>query len=291
MNIDNFRVVGTALITPFRKDGSIDFTALKNMVNFQIENGVSYIVALGTTSEAATMSKDEQTAVVDFIIEENNGRVPVVVGCGGNNTAEVVKQLDELNKPGVDAILTVVPYYNKPNQNGIYEHFKAIANATKLPIILYNVPGRTGMNMTASTTLRLANGFDNIIGVKDASGNFAQADQMLRQKPANFLVLSGDDALSLPLIACGFDGVISVVSNAFPKEFSSMVEFALSEKVSEARILHYQMVDIIDSLFVEGNPAGVKAFLTNKGLIENNLRLPLVPVSKALAKLIKSQMI
>lgn len=286
MDIERFKGLGVAMVTPFRPDGSVDFQALENFVNFQIENGVDYLVALGTTSESATMSADEKNAVVDFIIETNKGRLPLVVGCGGNNTGELVDAVRKLNKPGIDGILSVTPYYNKPNQAGIYEHFKAVANATDLPIILYNVPGRTGSDIEATTTVKLAKDFKNIIAVKEASGDFGQAMQIIKNKPENFLVLSGDDALTLPLISLGFDGVISVVGNAYPKEFSKLVHAALKQDFKTANQIQYKLVDIIDSMFAEGNPAGVKAYLKHKGLIENSLRLPLVKVSAELNKTI-----
>lgn len=289
MNIDKFKGTGVALITPFRQDKSIDFNALEKLVNFQIENGTDFLVALGTTSEAATLTKDERSAVVDFIIEVNNKRLPIVVGCGSNNTSELIKSVKEFEKPGIDGILSVTPYYNKPNQKGIYEHFKALAQATKLPIILYNVPGRTSSNINAETALKLANDFSNIIAIKEASGDLSQMMQIVKNKPENFLVLSGDDALTLPLIATGFDGVISVVANAYPASFSKMVKLTLANKFTEAREIHYQLIDIIDSLFAEGNPAGVKAFMQFMNLIEDNVRLPLVPVSKELNAIIEKQ--
>ncbi len=285
-----FTGVGTALVTPFRNDGSIDFSALKNLINFQIENGVSYLVALGTTSEAATMSNDEKHAIIDFIIEENNGRVPLVVGCGGNHTASVVKEIKSFEKEGIDAILSVAPFYNKPNQRGIYEHFKAIAHSTHLPIILYNVPGRTASNIKASTIIKLANNFQNIIAVKEASGNLEKAMQLVKNKPEGFTLISGDDALTLPLISLGFDGVTSVVSNGFPKEFSTLVAHALQNDFQAARSIQYQLVDLIKSLFDEGSPAGIKAVLTLKGYMENNLRLPLVEVSGELFATIEQQL-
>ncbi len=288
MEINRFKGLGVALITPFRPDGSVDFPSLEKFLEFQIENGVNYLVALGTTSEAATLSTDERVAVVDFIIDINNGRLPLVVGCGGNNTSELVYAIHDMKKPGVDAILSVVPFYNKPNQKGLYEHFKQVANATDLPIILYNVPSRTGTNMTAETTVKLAKKFKNIIAIKEASGDMSQAMQIMKNKPANFLVISGDDALCLPLISLGFDGVISVLGNAYPKEFSDMIKAALINDYKSARIIQYKLVDIIETLFAEGNPAGVKAYLNHKGLIEDSLRLPLVSVSTELKKKIVS---
>ncbi len=291
MDLQKLRGVGTALVTPFRNDGTIDFTALKDLIEFQIDNNVNFLTILGTTSESATMTNSEKNAVVDFIIETVNGRIPVVVGCGGNNTSQVIDSIKELNKPGVDAILSVVPYYNKPTQNGLFQHFKAIANSTDLPIILYNVPGRTASNLTADTTLKLAREFKNIIAIKEASPDFSQAMQIVKNKPDDFLVLSGDDALTLPLLSCGFDGVISVVSNAFPSEFSTMVWDALNGGFAKARVNHYKLIDIIESMFEQGNPAGIKAFLTLKGFIENNLRLPLVPVSGNLFAKIEQQLV
>lgn len=288
MEIKDFKGVGTALVTPFRPDGSIDFNSFEKFIEFQIENGVDYLVALGTTSEAATMSADERAAVVDFIIDVNKGRVPLLVGCGGNNTVELIDSLKEMNKPGIDAILSVTPYYNKPNQTGLFEHFKAVANATTLPIILYNVPGRTACNIAAETVVKLASSFKNIIGIKEASGDMVQAMQIVKHKPKSFLVLSGDDVLTMPLVSIGFEGVISVVSNAYPKEFKTLVDAAIEGNYEEARKWQFKFVDIIESLFVEGNPAGVKAYLKLKGLMDTNLRLPLVPVSKALNDEIKS---
>lgn len=284
MDINNIKGLGTALVTPFRPDGSIDFKALEQFIEFQIKGGIDYLVALGTTSEAATMTADERTAVVDFIIDVNKGRVPIVVGCGSNNTSELVDSVKSFEKPGIDAILSVAPYYNKPNQTGLFEHFKALANATSLPIILYNVPGRTASNIAADTVVKLAKKFKNIVAVKEASGDMSQMMQLLKHRPKDFLVLSGDDALSLPLISLGFDGVISVLSNAYPQEFSTLVKAALNGEYAIARELQYKLIDIIDSLFAEGNPAGVKAYLKIKGLMDNSLRLPLVPVSDQLFK-------
>lgn len=287
-----FKGTGVALITPFREDKSIDFSALEKLVNYQIENGTNYLVVLGTTSEAATLSPDERNAVLDFVIDINNNRLPLVVGGGGNNTAKVINGINKnLNKPGVDALLSVVPYYNKPNQSGIYEHFKTIANTISMPIILYNVPGRTAANISAETTLKLAHKFSNIIGIKEASGNWEQMMQLVNHKKDNFLVLSGDDGTTLPLISVGLDGVISVVANAFPKDFSEMVRLAINNQIADARKLHYKLFEIINTLFTEGNPAGVKAYLTLQGMIKNNLRLPLVPVSKKLFTKIEQQFI
>ncbi len=283
-----FKGTGVAIITPFRVDGSIDFNALGKLVDFQIDNGTNFLVALGTTSEATTLTDDEKQAVINFIIETNNKRVPLVVGCGGNNTSEIIKQIRALSKTGIDALLSVAPYYNKPNQTGLFEHFKALANSTNLPIILYNVPSRTGVNISAETTIKLARKFKNIIAVKEASGNFDQIMQIVKNRPKNFLVLSGDDSTTLPLISLGFDGVISVIANAYPAEFSKMVQLALNGKFNEARTIHYQLIDIINTMFEEGNPAGVKAYMKHLGLIENSLRLPLVPISNKLESRIKT---
>lgn len=288
MNANQFKGTGVALITPFRKDESIDFSALERLVEKQIANKVNFLVALGTTSEAPTLSTDEKAAVVDFIIEINRKRLPIVVGCGGNNTRDLVHQLRKYNgKDGIDGLLSVAPYYNKPNQAGLYEHFNALANASQLPIILYNVPGRTASNIAASTAIKLAKNHKNIVAIKEASGDFKQAMELVQNKPRGFLVLSGDDALALPLISLGFDGIISVVANAFPGEFASLVNSALNGDFNQARTQHYRLIEIIHSLFEEGNPAGVKAYMVLNDAIENSLRLPLVPVSKNLMERIK----
>ncbi len=289
MDINKFKGVGVALVTPFRTDGSIDFSALEKFINFQIQNKTDYLVALGTTSEAATLTCDEKNAVVDFIIDINNGRLPLVVGCGGNNTSSVVAQCKKYEKPGIDAILSVAPYYNKPSQRGIFEHFKAIANSTTLPVIIYNVPGRTASNISADTTIELASKFKNIIATKEASGNMSQCMQIVKRRPKNFLVLSGDDGLSLPLISLGFDGVISVAQNVYPAQFGKLVHAALKGDYETAKTIHYQLIDIIDMLFEEGNPAGIKAILNIYKHMENNLRLPLVPVSDNLYNKLKLQ--
>jgi 4-hydroxy-tetrahydrodipicolinate synthase len=287
MNISQFKGTGVALITPFRSDGSIDFGALKRLVNFQIENGTDYLVALGTTSEAPALNSDERIAVLDHIIEVNNKRVPLVAGCGSNNTREMVEMVRKIDKTGVDGLLSVAPYYNKPTQEGMYLHFKELANATHLPIILYNVPGRTSSNIEAKTTIKLAKEFKNIVGIKEASGNMEQAMQLIKNKPKNFLVLSGDDANALPLISIGFEGVISVVANAFPALYSELIQLSLKGNFEKARVIQFKLIDIIYSMFEEGNPSGVKAYLTLNGFIENNLRLPLVPASDHLMAKIK----
>ena len=264
--------MGVALITPFNEDGTIDFPALARLIEYQIQNGIDYLVALGTT-----LTEDEKARVRAFIIEKVNGRVPIVLGLGGNNTNAIVENLKTQNFDGIDAILSVVPYYNKPSQEGIYQHYKAIASATKLPVILYNVPGRTGVNMTAETTLRLARDFDNIVAIKEASGNITQMDDIIKNKPSDFMVISGDDGITFPLITLGAVGVISVIGNAFPREFSRMVRLALNGDYASALTIHHRFTELFSLLFVDGNPAGVKCLLHAMGYIQNQLRLPLVP--------------
>ena len=269
--------MGVALITPFNEDGTIDFPALARLIEYQIQNGIDYLVALGTTAETPTLTEDEKARVRAFIIEKVNGRVPIVLGLGGNNTNAIVENLKTQNFDGIDAILSVVPYYNKPSQEGIYQHYKAIASATKLPVILYNVPGRTGVNMTAETTLRLARDFDNIVAIKAASGNITQMDDIIKNKPSDFMVISGDDGITFPLITLGAVGVISVIGNAFPREFSRMVRLALNGDYASALTIHHRFTELFSLLFVDGNPAGVKCLLHAMGYIQNQLRLPLVP--------------
>lgn len=269
--------MGVALITPFNEDGTIDFPALARLIEYQIQNGIDYLVALGTTAETPTLTEDEKARVRAFIIEKVNGRVPIVLGLGGNNTNAIVENLKTQNFDGIDAILSVVPYYNKPSQEGIYQHYKAIASATKLPVILYNVPGRTGVNMTAETTLRLARDFDNIVAIKEASGNITQMDDIIKNKPKDFNVISGDDGITFPLITLGAIGVISVIGNAFPREFSRMVRLALAGDYESARTIHHRFTELFSLLFIDGNPAGVKSMLSMMGFVENRLRLPLVP--------------
>ena len=269
--------MGVALITPFNEDGTIDFPALARLIEYQIQNGIDYLVALGTTAETPTLTEDEKARVRAFIIEKVNGRVPIVLGLGGNNTNAIVENLKTQNFDGIDAILSVVPYYNKPSQEGIYRHYKAIASATKLPVILYNVPGRTGVNMTAETTLRLARDFDNIVAIKEASGNITQMDDIIKNKPSDFMVISGDDGITFPLITLGAVGVISVIGNAFPREFSRMVRLARNGDYASALTIHHRFTELFSLLFVDGNPAGVKCLLHAMGYIQNQLRLPLVP--------------
>lgn len=270
--------MGVALITPFKKDKSVDFPALARLIEYQIQNGIDYLVVLGTTAETATLWPEEQVAVRDFVVERVHGRVPLVLGMGGNNTMAVVKNIRSTDLSQFNAILSVVPYYNKPSQEGIYQHYKTIATeCPSTPIILYNVPGRTGVNMSPQTCLRLARDFDNIIGVKEASGNISQMDEIIKNKPSDFMVISGDDGITFPLITLGAVGVISVIGNAFPREFSRMVRLALEGDYAQALKIHHRFTELFSLLFVDGNPAGVKCLLHAMGYIENELRLPLVP--------------
>lgn len=269
--------LGVALVTPFKADKSIDFGALGRLVDFLIESGVDFLVVLGTTGETPTLSRDEQQQVREFIRSRAYGRVPLVLGVGGNNTAGVSSDLTTLDLEGYSAVLSVVPHYNKPSQEGIYQHFAEIARKSPLPVLLYNVPGRTGVNMSAETCLRLAREFPNIIGVKEASGNFVQIEEIIKNKPDHFEVLSGDDGITYPLMTLGARGVISVIGNAFPKEFGKMVRKCLAGDFKGALPLHFQFTELFNLLFVDGNPAGVKCTLNALGMIENELRLPLVP--------------
>ncbi|MBP1594149.1 dihydrodipicolinate synthase [Bacteroides luti] len=269
--------MGVAFITPFKEDESVDYEAIIRLVDYQLQNGTDFLVILATTAETPTLSSEEKIKIQKLIVERVNGQIPIVLGCGGNNTRAVIETLKNDDFTGIDAILSVVPYYNKPSQEGIYQHYKAIANSTDLPIILYNVPGRTGVNMTAETTLRLARDFKNIVGVKEASGNITQMDDIIKNKPADFNVLSGDDGITFPLITLGAVGVISVIGNAFPREFSRMTRLALAGDYANALSIHHKFTELFDLLFVDGNPAGVKSMLNAMGMIENKLRLPLVP--------------
>ena len=274
----NLKGMGVALITPFKEDKTIDFQALARLVEHQIRSGIDFIVVLGTTAETPTLTADERRQVRDFVAQRVNGRVPLVLGLGGNNTMGVIEELRLTDLSAYSAILSVVPYYNKPSQEGIYQHYAAIAQASPVPIVLYNVPGRTGVNMTAETTLRLAFDFpDKIIAVKEASGNFTQIDDIIKRKPSDFMVISGDDGITFPLITLGAVGVISVIGNAFPKEFSRMVRLALEGDFANALLIHHKFTELFSLLFVDGNPAGVKCLLHAMGYIENELRLPLVP--------------
>ena len=275
---------GVALITPFKQNFEIDFNALEKLINYDINNGCEYLVTLGTTGETPTLNEEEKNAIIYFTYDVVKERVPVVVGIGGNNTKEVCKNLETYPLHKATAVLSASPYYSKPSQEGIFLHYKALAEASPKPVIVYNVPGRTGSNITATTTLRIAEELENIRGIKEASGNMIQCMHILKERPENFLVVSGDDHLTLPLIACGMDGVISVAANCFPKEFSEMVRLALHDDLNNARLLHYKCLEGNDLLFAENNPAGVKAFLAELGIIKNVLRLPLVPLNKELHK-------
>ncbi len=273
----NLKGMGVALITPFKEDESVDYEALGRLVDYQVQNGTDYLVVLGTTAETPTLTEEEKKEIVSLVVSKVRGRIPVVLGLGGNCTRSIVGKLKNDNFDGIDAILSVVPYYNKPSQEGIYQHYKAISEATTLPIVIYNVPGRTGVNMTAQTTLRIARDFKNVVAVKEASGNITQMDDIIKNKPANFEVISGDDGITFPLITLGAVGVISVIGNAFPKEFSKMVRLALNGDYNNALTIHHRFTELIELLFVDGNPAGVKSILNTMGYIENKLRLPLVP--------------
>lgn len=285
---DQLTGTGVALVTPFNEDGSVDFRSLEKLVDFVVDGGVNYIVTLGTTGETPTLSKEEKKDIIEQTFHFAADRVPVVVGIGGNNTKEVVKEIETLPIDKATAILSASPYYNKPSQEGLYQHYKALASATAKPIILYNVPGRTGSNIAASTTVRLANDIENINGIKEASGNMTQCMQILRDKPQEFLVVSGDDNLALAQIACGMRGVISVAANCFPKQFSELVSYALKDDFDAARKINNMLLQGYEILFAENNPAGVKAFLAEMGIIKNNLRLPLVPLSEGVYKQVKA---
>lgn len=279
---------GVALTTPFSSQGFIDFTALAKIIDHVIDGGVEYIVSLGTTGETPTLGKFEKTDIIKFTYEKVNGRVPVVVGIGGNDTSELIKDLQSFPLDRATAILSASPSYSKPSQEGLYQHFKALAEASPIPVILYNVPGRTGRNLNAETTLRLANEIKNIAGIKEASGDMAQCIQLLRNAPKDFLILSGDDALALPQIACGMKGVISVAANAFPKEFSEMVRSCLTSDFAKAKTINDKLIDAYTIMFEENNPAGVKAFMAEMGLIYNSVRLPLVTLSSGLHNRVKA---
>ncbi|OSY87767.1 dihydrodipicolinate synthase [Tenacibaculum holothuriorum] len=280
--MQKFVGTGVALVTPFKEDKSVDFDALERLVTYQIENGVNYLVVLGTTGEPATLTKEEKEAVKQKIIEVNNGKLPLVLGIGGNNTAAVIDEIQSTDLSHFDGILSVSPYYNKPTQEGIYQHFKAIAEATEKPIIVYNVPGRTSSNMSPEVVVRLANDFDNIVAVKEAAGDMVQAMRIIQNAPEEFLVISGDDMIALPMTLAGGAGVISVIGEGLPKEFSQMIQLGLEGKTKEAYELHYKVADSIDMIFAEGNPAGIKSLLLKKGICLDEVRLPLVKASEEL---------
>ena len=273
-----FKGLGIALITPFQEDGSVDFASLKRLVEYQLDNGADFFCILATTGETPTLTSDEKQKIKDLVVDIVQGRVPILVGCGGNNTAAVVNELQTADFRGIDGVLSVCPYYNKPSQEGLYQHFKAIAAATSLPVVLYNVPGRTGVNMKAETTVRLARDCKNIVAIKEASGNLEQVDEIIKNKPRDFDVISGDDSLTFPMVSCGAVGVISVIGNALPKEFSKMIRLQMRGEYDPARKIHHRFTDLFSLLFVDGNPAGVKAMLHEMGFIQNVLRLPLVPM-------------
>jgi len=289
--MNRFHGTGVALVTPFNADGSVDYDGLKKLINYQIDGKVEYLVSLGTTGESATLNKDEKKKIWAYTAEINNGRLPLVAGIGGNYTAEVVEAIKDFDKNGYDAILSASPYYNKPTQEGIYQHYKAISEATDLSVFLYNVPGRTASNVSAETTCRLATDFKNIIGTKEASGNFDQFNQIMRDKPADFMLISGDDPVALPMIALGAVGLISVSGNALPLETSEMIRACLSGDFKAAQPLHQQLVEFTRLMFVEGNPAGVKAALKHFGVCGDKVRLPLVAASAGLTQEIVSQII
>lgn len=285
---DILRGTGVALVTPFKEDNSIDFTALETLINFVIDGGVQYVVTLGTTGETPTLSREEKLDIIQATFSAVAARVPVVIGIGGNDTQSLIKDIETFPVEKAAAILSASPYYNKPSQEGIFQHYKALASVTTKPILLYNVPGRTGSNISAATTIRLANEVSNIAGTKEASGNMAQCMQILRDKPQEFMVVSGDDNLALAQIACGMDGVISVAANCFPKDFSLLVQAALNNDFVTARSYNNRLLQGFDLLFAENNPAGVKAVLSELGVIQNHLRLPLVPLSHSIHEQVKA---
>ena len=272
-----FKGLGIALITPFCEDGSVDYKSLVRLMEYQLDNGADFFCILATTGETPCLTKDEKQKIKDLVVSTVKGRVPILMGCGGNNTAAVVEELKTGDFRGIDGVLSVCPYYNKPSQEGLYQHFKAIAAATSLPVVLYNVPGRTGVNLKAETTVRLARDCENIVAIKEASGSLEQVDEIIKNKPKDFAVISGDDALTFPMISCGAEGVISVIGNALPKEFSRMIRLEFKGEYEGARKIHHRFTELFSLLFVDGNPAGVKAMLHEMGFIENVLRLPLVP--------------
>ncbi|MBP3511862.1 MAG: 4-hydroxy-tetrahydrodipicolinate synthase [Prevotella sp.] len=272
-----FKGLGIALVTPFNDDGSVDYKSLARLLEYQLSNGADFFCILATTGETPCLTSEEKTKIKNLVIERVGGRVPILMGCGGNNTAAIVDELKTGDFRGIDGILSVCPYYNKPSQEGLYQHFKAVAAATELPVVLYNVPGRTGVNLKAETTVRLARDCKNIVAIKEASGNLEQVDEIIKNKPKTFDVISGDDALTFPMVSCGAVGVISVIGNALPREFSKMIRLEFNGEYEMARKIHHRFTDLFSLLFVDGNPAGVKAMLHEMGFIKNVLRLPLVP--------------
>ena len=289
MSYSRFKGTGVAMITPFKKDKSVDFKAFESLIENLIRNQVDYLLVLGTTAESVTLSDDEKNEVIETAVRVNAGRVPLMLGMGGNCTENVVNDIKKQNFKGIDAILSVTPYYNKPNQDGLYLHFSEIAKASPVPVMLYNVPSRTGICLKAETSIKLAKEHKNIFGIKEASGDFILMMDLIKHRPKGFLVVSGDDAITFPLVTLGGDGVISVIGNAFPKEFSQMVRDVLNGDLEKSRVMHFRFTDIIKNLFIEGNPAGIKALLNIQNMVENELRLPLVPVSAATYLQLKEQ--
>lgn len=281
MASNRFKGLGIALVTPFQADGAIDYKALGRLVEYQTENGADFLCILATTGETPCLSREEREDIKRFVVDVNQGRLPILMGCGGNDTRAVVDELQRLDLQGIDGVLSVCPYYNKPSQEGLFQHFKHIAQNSALPVVLYNVPGRTGVNLKAETTVRLANECSNIVAIKEAGGSLEQVDEIIKNKPKGFDVLSGDDALTFSMIASGAAGVISVIGNALPKEFSRMIRFEFNGEYEPARRIHHRFTELYSLLFVDGNPAGVKALLHEMGFIENELRLPLVPTRLA----------
>lgn len=279
--MSKFRGTGVAVVTPFKNDFSIDFAAFGRVINHVISGGIDYIVVMGTTGESVTLTKEEKNALISFAVESIDNRVPLVIGIGGNNTQEVISSIRQADLSSIDGILSVAPYYNKPNQRGLYQHFKAIATSCSVPVILYNVPGRTCSNISAETCLELAHKFDNIVAVKEASGDISHIMKIMRDKPENFSIISGDDLMTIPIISAGGSGLISVLANAFPKQSSTLVNHALQGDFKSARDMQFSLLEITELLFTEGNPAGVKMILNIMNICQNNLRLPLVPVSRA----------
>lgn len=286
-----FKGLGIALVTPFTSDGQIDYESLKRLINYQINNGADFLCIMATTGETPTLTIEEKQRIKELVLNIVQGRLPILMGCGGNNTSAVVEELQKNDFDGIDGILSICPFYNKPTQEGLFKHFEAISKTTTLPIVLYNVPGRTGVNMEAETTIKLAHECQNIVAIKEASGNLKQVEEIIKNKPSNFDVISGDDALTYQIIERGATGVISVIGNAFPKEFSNMVHLELKGDYENALKIHRNLTDIFDLLFIDGNPAGIKATLSEMGMIENVLRLPLVPARpgtiQSISKLVK----
>jgi 4-hydroxy-tetrahydrodipicolinate synthase len=289
--MNQFKGTGVAMVTPFKKDGSIDVPALKKLTDHLVDGGVDYLVVMGTTGETPVMDKEDRKLVLETILSTNGGRKPVVLGVGGNNTLDLCAQLDRMDTAGLSAILSVSPYYSKPTQNGLFEHYRALSEHSKLPIILYNVPGRTGSNLLPDTVMRIAFDCRNVIGIKEASGNMEQIMNIIKERPKDFLVISGDDSITMPLMAAGADGVISVVGNAFPNEWSAMVQHAVKGELQEARAIHYRLLELVQLLFVEGNPAGIKEVLSHLDICDHYLRLPLVPVSQLISERMRRVMI